>query len=91
MVVSDRVFAEYERANKIRQQTLIDSCECSGGNRRAGSSATAGQAPTLWTKQAAPKNLGLDFGSVYKRKSGWCVKHGAEFCEALVTGKQPAR
>ena len=91
VVVSDRVFAGYERAAKIRQKALIGSCGCSGGNRGAGLSAAAGQAPMLWTKRAAPKNLGLDFGNVYKRESGWCVKHGAEFCEALVTGKQPAR
>ena len=91
VVVSDRVFAGDGKANKVRQQTLLGSCECSGGKGGAGRSATAGQTPTLWTKQAAPKNLGLDFGSVYKRKSGWCVKHGAEFCEALVTGKQTAR
>ena len=90
VVVSDRVFAGYERASKLGQRALIWSCRCSDGTRGAGSSASADQPPSLWAKQAAPKKLGLDFGSIYRRNAGWCKKHGAEFCEALVAGNNPA-
>ena len=89
VAVSDRVFAGYERAARIRQQALIWSCGCGGRNRGPGLCATIGQASKLWAKQAAPKNLGLDFGSVYTHKSGWCEQHGAEFCEAILTGQRP--
>ena len=51
--------------------------------------SATGQASRLWEKQDAPKNLGLDFTNVYRRKSGWCELHGAEYCEAIVTGKRP--
>ena len=90
VVVSDRVFAGYEASAKLRQRTLIWSCGCSGRTHGAGLSVAAGQTSRLWANQAAPKNLGLDFGNVYKRNSGWCEKHGSEFCEAAVTGKRPA-
>ncbi len=90
VVVSDRVFAGYEGASKPRQRALIWSCGCSDGTRGAHSSASADQPPSLWAKQAAPKNLGLDFGSIYGRKAGWCKRHGTEFCEAIVAGKNPA-
>ena len=89
VVVSDRVFGGYEHAAKVRQQALFGSCDCEEGNREARSSA-ARRTSRLWTEHAAPKNLGLDFGTVYRRKVGWCEKHGAQFCEALVTGKWPA-
>ena len=89
VAVSDRVFAGYERAARISQQALIWFCGCGGRNRGPGLCATIGQASKLWAKQAAPKNLGLDFGSVYTRKSGWCEQHGAEFCEAILTGQRP--
>ena len=42
----------------------------------------------LWTKQAAPAYLGLDLEHVHRRKAGWCGTHGADLCEALVSGKQ---
>lgn len=91
VAASDRVFAGYERAAKLRQQALIWSCGCGGRNRGPGLSASTGQASRLWAKQAAPKGLGLDFGSVYTRRAGWCERHGAEFCEAIITGQRPAR
>ena len=90
VVVSDRVFAGYENAAKVRQQVLFGSCGCSRRNRGSGLSAAVGKPPGQWTKQATPKNLGLDFTNVYRRGPGWCETHGAEFCEALITGKSPA-
>ena len=91
LAVSDRMFAGYEGAARIRQRALIWSCGCGGRNRGAGLSASPGQGAKLWAEQAAPEDLGLDFGSVYTRKSGWCKHHGAEFCEAILTGKHPTR
>ena len=86
VAVSDRVFSGYEGASRTRQQALIWSCGCRGANRGAGLSAAPGQTSKLWAKQAAPGDLGLDFGSIYTRKSEWCEQHGAEFCEAILTG-----
>ena len=90
VAVSDRVFTGYEGAARTRQQALIWSCGCTGKKRGTGLSTSPGQTAKLWTKRAAPKDLGLDFGSVYTRKSGWCQRHGAEFCEAIITGQHPA-
>ena len=90
VMVSDRVLAAYERASKIRQRALLRSCGCHGANRGAGLSAAGGQAPRLWVGKSAPSGLGLDFQNIYRRDSGWCEKHGAEFCEAIITGKRPA-
>ena len=90
VAVSDRMFAGYEGAARIRQQALIWSCGCGGRNRGSGLSAALGQTSKLWAEQAAPMNLGLDFGSVYMRKAGWCEQHGAEFCEAILTGQRTA-
>ena len=89
VAVSDRVFAGYEGASKPRQQALLCSCGCGGGNRGRRLSAPAGQTSSLWVKQVAPKNLGLDFGGVHIRKSGWCPRHGAQFCETVLTSKSP--
>ena len=89
IVVSDRVFAGYEHSARIRQRALIRSCGCSARARGTGLNAAADQMSNLWTKQAAPKNLGLDFPSVHRRKSGWFKHHGAEFCEAIITGQRP--
>ena len=88
IVVSERVISGYERSAKVRQRALFGTCGCEGRHRGEGLSAT-GQASRLWEKQDAPKNLGLDFTNVYRRKSGWCELHGAEYCEAIVTGKPP--
>lgn len=91
VVVSDRMFAGYEGAAMMRQQALIWSCGCDGRNRGPGLGASPGQVSKLWTKQAAPKTIGVDFGSTYARKAGWCAQHGAEFCEAILTGRPPAK
>ncbi len=91
VAVSDRMFAGYEVAAKMRQRALIWSCGCAGRKRGAGLSAAQGQTSKLWVQRDAPKNLGLDFGSVHTRDSGWCQRHGAEFCEAILTGQRPVR
>ena len=90
VAVSDRMFARYEGAAKIRQRALFWSCGCTGRNRGPGLSAGPGQTPNLWARQAAPGELGLDFEGVYTREAGWCEQHGAEFCEAVLTGQRPA-
>ena len=91
VAVSDRMFAGYERAARIRRRALIWSCGCGRRNRGEGLGAVAGKTSNLWERQAAPKNMGLDFESVYTRKPGWCEQHGAEFCEAVLTGQRPSR
>ena len=90
VVVSDRVFNGYEGTGELRRRALIWFCGCPRGNRGAGLVVAEGETSNLWAKRTAPKNLGLDFTSVHKRNSGWCEKHGAEFCEAILTGKRPA-
>ena len=90
VVVSDRAFSGYERSAKVRQRALIWSCGCRRGSRGPGLTAGVSQTPKVWTKHAAPKNLGMDFASAYRRDTDWCEFHGAEFCEALITGKGPA-
>ena len=89
VMVSDRVFAEYSNASKIRQRALLWSCGCSSGKPKAGLGLPAGQTTHLWTKVAVPENLGFDFHNAHRLKTMWCGKHGSEFCEAVVTGKKP--
>ena len=90
VVVSDRVFAGYGIASKIRQRALLWSCGCSDGKPKAGLALPAGQTTHLWTKVGVPKKLGLEFDSAHSLKTMWCGKHGPEFCEAVLTGKKPA-
>ena len=90
IVVSDRLFSGYERCAMVRQQALIWSCGCRQARTGAGLSAGPGNTSKLWTKHAAPRNLGLDFSEIHKRKLGWCELHGPEFCEALLAGKLPS-
>lgn len=89
IVVSNRLFAGYERCARVRQRALIWSCGCREERRGPGLSAGSGNASKLWTKHRAPQNLGLDFSEIHKRKSAWCEFHGSEFCEALLAGKRP--
>ena len=89
VAVSERVFAGYERASLLRQRALFRSCGCQGRNVGAGLDAPEGRTSLLWSEQAAPRNLGLDFGTVYKRSTGWCREHGPEFCEAIAYGRRP--
>ena len=90
VVVSERVFAQYERASELRRRALLWSCGCNGrSNRRGGLAVAAGQTSHLWKRITVPRNMGLDFAQAYRLKSAWCPKHGAELCEALLTGKKP--
>lgn len=91
VAVSERVFAGYQRFSKLRQRALLWSCGCKGRTIGMGLNSPAGQTAWLWNEQDAPGNLGLDFTNVYKRRAGWCDQHGAEFCEAIVTGRRPKR
>ena len=90
MVVADRVFDLYEHASRLRQRTLIWSCGCDGGVRGAGLDAPIGSTSCLWDQELAPEDLGLDFANLHRLRSLWCVTHGSEFCDAVVTGQQPS-
>ena len=90
VVVSDRVFEAYSGASEIRQRALLWTCGCNDGEIGAGLGLSAGQTTELWDEVAVPSNLGLDFHNAYRLKSKWCATHGPEFCEAVITGKNPA-
>ena len=89
IVVSERVFAAYEKGSALRRKALVHSCGCKGKSYGPGLGITDLTGTGLWKKQIAPKGLGLDFGTVYKRGAGWCERHGDEYCEALITGNPP--
>ena len=89
VVVSDRVFAQYEGASKLRERALLWSCGCDGDTQGSGLDAPAGQTTYLWEKEAVSEDLGLDFSSFHRLRSKWCATHGPEFCETIITGKQP--
>ena len=82
IVVSDRVFNRYEKFSKSRRQALLRSCSCK--SRRQ-----AGQTTDLWEKKPTPRKLGVDFQHIHLRKDKWCGRHGAKFCQALITGQDP--
>ena len=89
VVVSERVFAQYQGASKLRQRALLWSCGCRGRSNQGGLAVAAGQTSHLWERMTVPSNMGLDFAHAYRLKSAWCPEHGAELCEALLTGKKP--
>jgi len=89
VVVSDRVFEQYERASMLRQRALIWSCGCNNGTLGAGLDVWMGQTSHLWHRIAAPVDLGLDFANLHRLNSPWCAIHGAQFCEAIITGRRP--
>ena len=91
VVVSERVFAQYERASELRRRALLWSCGCSGRSNQGGLAVAAGQTSLLWGRMKVPRNMGLDFAQAYRLKSAWCPDHGAELCEAIVTGRRPQR
>ena len=91
MVVSDRVFNEYERASKLRHRALIWSCGCDGGRQGAGLDAAAEATTLLWKRGSAPEDVGLDFAILHRLRTIWCVTHGPEFCKAIVTDRRPSR
>ena len=89
LVVSDRVFTQYERGSKLRQRALFWSCGCDNGVQGAGLDEASGDTPWLWQREPAPPSLGLDFERIHRLCTKWCEFHGPEFCEAIVTGKRP--
>lgn len=91
VVMSDRLFSKCEQGSKLRRQALTQSCGCSGRTRGRGLDLPIGKAEHLWQQAAAPGQLGLDFNHIYRLRKPWCVTHGPEFCEAMVTGKRSKR
>ena len=90
VVVSERVFAQYQGASKLRQRALLWSCGCNGRSNRGGLAVAAGQTSHLWDRMTVPRDMGLDFAQAYRLKSAWCPDHGAQLCEAIVTGRWPS-
>ena len=91
IVVSGRVYKEYENSSLLRKKAIARSCGCRAKSVGPGLRSEHNDAPFLWNRRNAPENLGLDFDTIHKRDAGWCTRHGAEYCEAIVTGKLPAR
>ena len=80
-----------ESASKLRRRALIWSCGCERETVGTGFEVPIGQTSELWGAECAPRGLGLDFENCYRLKSAWCINHGPEFCEVLVTGKRSGR
>ena len=89
IVVSDRVYRQYENAPRWRKRALLFSCGCKGRNRGPGLVARSQVTPILWSVSNVPKGLGLDFEKKYSMNAPWCKIHGAEFCDAIITGQRP--
>ena len=88
VVASNRVFAVYKGTASLRRRALIWSCGCEGGIQGGGLDLAEGQTSHLWDEEAAPAGMGLDIASIHRLDSKWCVTHGVEFCEAIVTGRR---
>ncbi len=89
VVVSERVFSQFRKAPPIRRRALLRDCGCSEEVQGNGLDASSGETECLWTEEPAPAEMGLDFDQLYRLESEWCCVHGAEFCEAIVTGCRP--
>ena len=89
LVVSERVFSAYQQASRIRQRVLFYSCGCHNGITGDGLDAPKDCTEYLWTEQPAPPGMSFDFQSIHRLESKWCSLHGAEFCEAIITGRRP--
>ena len=89
VVVSERIFTQFNKAAKLRRRALLWSCGCNGDGQGAGFDADEGETSCLWEEAERPDGLGLNFDRIFTLKSKWCDTHGAEFCEAIVTGKRP--
>lgn len=89
VVVSDRVFRQYEGVPKLRKRALLWTCGCDRDLHGLGLDAPAGQTSHLWEEENIPEELGLDFQTFHRLQSKWCETHGPEFCEAIVTGRRP--
>ena len=85
VVVSERVFSDYENSAKLRRRALMRGCGCRGDVRGRGLDLSANEAERLWRQDSVPGNLGLDFDHIHRLRKPWCPTHGAEFCEAVVT------
>ncbi len=85
VVVSERVFSDYENSAKIRRRALLRGCGCRGNVRGRGLDLATNEADLLWKQDSISGNLGLDFDHIYRLRQPWCPIHGAEFCEATVT------
>jgi len=68
IVVSDRFFA------RLSDEHALVSCGC-GKN---------GQQETLWSEIDLSKDTRFDFPKAHVLRSNWCVKHGAEYADALL-------
>ena len=91
IMVSERVFRQYENSSQLRQRALLWSCGCKGGSVGGGLDIPIRQTTCLWEELPAPDDEGLNFSSMHKLESAWCKTHGPEFCETIITGKRPDR
>ena len=89
VVVSERVFSQFRKASLTRRRALLWDCGCRDDVEGDGLDAPAGETECLWTQEAAPAGMGLDFDQIYRLELEWCDIHGAEFCETIVTGRRP--
>lgn len=89
VVVSDRVYGDYSRASKIRRRALMWSFGCMDGRPGGALELPEGETSFLWDEVPVPGSLGLDFAAAHRLKPQWCLVHGSEFCEALLTGEIP--
>ena len=90
VVVSERIFTQFNKATKLRKRALLWSCGCNNGDGQgAGLNAAESETSCLWEEAEQPGGLGLDFDRIFTLNSKWCDTHGEEFCEAIVTGKRP--
>ena len=90
VVVSEKVFAQYNQASQLRRRVLLWSCGCRGRSGHSGLAIPVGETSHLWDEITVPKRTGLKFSRAYRLKSAWCPRHDAELCEALITGKKPS-
>ena len=90
VVVSERVFIQFNKATKLRKRALLRSCGCNNGDGQgAGFDAAEDETSCLWEEAERPDGLGLDFDRIFTLRAQWCAIHGEEFYEAIVTGEWP--
>ncbi len=89
VVVSERVFRQFEGSSKLRKRTLLWSCGCDESTTGAGLDVLEGQTCFLWQERTVNEDMGLDFNIFHELGSKWCEIHGPEFCETIVTGRRP--
>ena len=89
VAVSERIFTRFTEARQVRRRALLWTCGCGGGEQGTGFDMGEGETVYLWEESEAPEALGLDFERLLTLGSKWCRVHGAEFCEAIVTGRRP--